>query len=369
MKNDLLENPVLISGHTRSGTNLLMRLLDGSGHLLSPPGEGKINVLRRLSWQRPAKEETVAQRFNRLDATLELLLKGENREKYCRSLETTIAKTYGRGFKSDVQIVLNTFQNYAGLENADLRCWVEKNHNLEFYWGRALQAFANPRLLVLVRDPRDVWGSWREFCKRGNLDTGEAQFVRNLQQHLVEEMIEASLGVSRFNSQDEIMDYYRVLQQNKDVLNRMVATVLYEGMHGLAVNEQIMDLAAFAHSDSAAGRFAWNHRIIAERSMWLTEAYPKMAAIVGYETLTHHPEQAIQRVADFCNIAVPAEIAPTEIGASWEGNSSFSSGFQSVSTDSVGRWKEKLNDEEVAAIEAVAWEPYEKATKNSWLTK
>lgn len=368
IKSPLIESPIFISGHTRSGTNLLMRLLDGSPHLLSPPGVGKLHLLRRLSWQRTPSNETPAMRFERLSKDLELQLQGEKLDKFRNALQAAIAKTPSRGFKNDVQIVLETFKIYASLENAELHRWVEKNHNQEFYWSRALQAFSNPRLLLMVRDPRDVWGSWRELCKRENLDTGEAQFVRNIQQHLVEEIIEAGLGVSRFNSQAEIMDYYRVPAQNIDGLNKMVATVLFEGPHTNALNSPIMDVSAFAESDSAAGRFAWNHRIISERGMWLTEAYPEMVAIVGYETLTHHPGQSVQRIADFCNIAVPAEIKPTEIGSSWEGNSSFSSGFQSVSTDSVGRWKQKLNAEEVAAIEAVALTQYEKATASSWLT-
>ena len=43
-----LSNPVFISGHTRSGTNLLMRLIDGTEGVLVPPGEGKLNILRRF---------------------------------------------------------------------------------------------------------------------------------------------------------------------------------------------------------------------------------------------------------------------------------------------------------------------------------
>lgn len=365
----LIENPVFISGHTRSGTNLLMRLLDGSPSLLSPPGVGKLHLLRRLSWQRVPANESATARFDRLENALELQLQDEKLDKFRDALRCAIEKTPSCGFKNDVQVVLNTFRKYASLEDAELQRWVEKNHNQEFYWGRALQAFSNPRLLLMVRDPRDVWGSWRELCKRENLDTGEAQFVRNIQQHLVEEIIEAGLGVSRFNNQAEIMDYYRVSKQNMDSLNSMVSTALYEGVQTSAVNNPILDVSAFAESDSAAGRFAWNHRIISERGMWLTEAYPEMVAIVGYETLTHHPEQSVQRIADLCNIAVPSEIKPTEIGSSWEGNSSFSSGFQSVSTDSVGRWKQKLNAEEVAAIEAVAITQYQKATASSWLTE
>ncbi len=44
-----IDSPVFISGHTRSGTNLLLRMIDGAPELMVPPGEGKINVLRRFS--------------------------------------------------------------------------------------------------------------------------------------------------------------------------------------------------------------------------------------------------------------------------------------------------------------------------------
>ena len=69
---DLIDNPVFISGHTRSGTNLLMRLLDGSESLLTPPGVGKLHVLRRLSFNIQNDKENHDARAKRILKLIEL---------------------------------------------------------------------------------------------------------------------------------------------------------------------------------------------------------------------------------------------------------------------------------------------------------
>lgn len=340
---------------------MLMRLLDGSSGLLSPPGVGKMHTLRRLSWSSGDGEDNEG-RMKRLLGLVELQLSEEKLQKFRSHLFISVSNA-PTGFKGDVTALLNAIKDYSGFENSKLQKWVEKNHNLEFYWGRVLMAFSNPRLLVMMRDPRDVWGSWREECRKNNLDTGKTQMRRNLQQHLFEETVEASLGVSRFKNTPDILEYYKVPEKNRTVFNKALSNVMFNGIQGADVNAEIIDVDAYAHSDNEAGRFAWNYRIIAERTMWLVNTYPDKAAIVCYENLVISPEKMVKQITEFCEIEIPLNIAPTEIGEQWSGNSSFAANFQGVSTDSVGRWKKRLDDEEVAAIMAVAGKAYEESVK------
>lgn len=359
----IVENPVFVSGHTRSGTNLLMRLLDGSTNLLTPPGVGKLHSLRRLAWQKITGDEDVVSRSIRLLKAIELHLKPAKAEVFSKHLRTNLSVLKGAGFKADLLAILQTIVQYADQSNpASLTKWLEKNHNQEFYWGRALLAFTNPQLLVMLRDPRDVWGSWREMCKQQNLDTSERQMRRNLQQHLIEEIIETGLGVQRFGDFEALLTYYKVPESKIGSLQNAVTQVMYEGMQSKAVNVDIIDTAAFPHSDSAAGRFAWNYRIIAERALWLRENFPKQVDTIIYEALATNPDETISTITTFCGIELPSTIAPTEHGDQWGGNSSFADSFQGVSTQSIGRWQTRLDQSEIEAVMDVAWPAYERAT-------
>lgn len=355
--NNLLESPIFISGHPRSGTNLLMRLLDGSTDLLSPPGVGKLHILRRLSFNSGFINESSTERKNRLFSTIELQLDSPKSERFQKLLEDSIAKTTTIGFKSDVGIIIDAIMKYTEASSG-IKRWTEKNHNLEFYWARAMFAFSNPILLVMVRDPRDVWASWRELCKRYGMDTGQMQMRRNVQQHLFEELIETNLGISRFENIEAIFDYYKVPEKNKALLNELTTKVLFNGINSNDVNCEVIDIDAFSYSDVDAGRMAWNHKIISERSMWLAKNFKNNVKVISYEGLTNNPKDIIDSVSRMCKIASPKTIAPTEVGQTWAGNSSFSDNLSGVSTQSVGRWKEKLNAEEVDAIENVAIPSY-----------
>lgn len=357
----LIENPIFVSGHTRSGTNLLMRLLDGSTNLLTPPGVGKLHSLRRLAWQPFSGNEDVVTRGSRLLDTIELSLEPAPAEAFATYLRANLSDQERVGFKADLAAILKTIVQYAGhSELTSQTKWLEKNHNQEFYWGRALLAFANPQLLVMFRDPRDVWASWRKMCKQLNLDTSKRQMRRNLQQHLIEEVIETGLGVRRFADFSALLAYYKVPDSKVENLQTAVTQVMYEGMHSKAVNKDIIDTAAFLHSDSDAGRFAWNYRIIAERALWLQQHYPTQVSTVVYEELTSTPSTVISDIARFCGIEIPRTVAPTELGSKWGGNSSFSPTFKGVSTQSIGRWKKSLQVDEIAAITTIAWPAYQK---------
>lgn len=357
MKN-LIDFPLFISGHTRSGTNLLMRLLDGSKGLMTPPGVGKLHTLRRFAWRQPSNNEGVYDQVKRISELLELELKSNEFEKFEEHLKRSIGKNQSPSFRGDIEGVLDAIQGYGNFGEKQIKRWVEKNHNLEFYWGRALLSFANPSMVVMLRDPRDVWGSWREECKRNNLDTSKKQMRKNLQQHLFEEMIESSFGVNRFQDFKELQKYYKIPNDKLNRLHEGIAHALIEGINTDYVNSDIIDLDGYDYADNPAGRFAWNYKVIGDRANWLMHKYPQQVTTLSYEKLTHYPDQMVTWMANFAGIEVPESITPTEIGNDWGGNSSFENNFKGVSTDSVGRWKEKLDGQEVEAVEAVAWDAY-----------
>ena len=83
---NLIGRPVFISGHCRSGTNLLMRMIDGSPDIVVPPGEGKLQILRRFA----IKPHDVV--YNSKDALkifsqMQLDLSDENENKFLKLLE------------------------------------------------------------------------------------------------------------------------------------------------------------------------------------------------------------------------------------------------------------------------------------------
>ena len=78
--------------------------------------------------------------------------------------------------------------------------------------------------------------------------------------------------------------------------------------------------------------------------------------VLRYEDFVRAPQQGLERVCRFIGIdCLPELFNPTRGGRQWQGNSSFHSGFSGISADSVDTWKKELTEAEVWWIERHCW--------------
>jgi protein-tyrosine sulfotransferase len=74
--------------------------------------------------------------------------------------------------------------------------------------------------------------------------------------------------------------------------------------------------------------------------------------ILRYEDLVLSPEKELEKLMVFLQIEWdPALISPTRAGSQWGGNSMFASQFQEISAKPVGRWKDRLAQDDAIVIE------------------
>ena len=74
--------------------------------------------------------------------------------------------------------------------------------------------------------------------------------------------------------------------------------------------------------------------------------------VIRYEDFVRAPREGLEKVCRFIGIeCLPELFSPTRGGRQWQGNSSFSTGFSGISTDSVDQWKKELTEAEVWWIE------------------
>ncbi|MBT6007525.1 MAG: sulfotransferase, partial [Prolixibacteraceae bacterium] len=206
----LISSPIFISGHTRSGTTLLMRMLDGNPDIVIPPRKGKLHILRRFAMQ-PHRVVYNSKDSLKILSKMELKLSNENEKKFLKLLEFEIGKNGEiHGIIELINVLISTILNYTGQKKCFVKRWLEKNHNLEFYWGRAKFLFANPKLIYVVRDPRDVWASWKKYCIERKMPNDLDQAILNIQNHMLNEVIEWAYKINRFSTQDEFIQYYNI---------------------------------------------------------------------------------------------------------------------------------------------------------------
>ena len=77
--------------------------------------------------------------------------------------------------------------------------------------------------------------------------------------------------------------------------------------------------------------------------------------LVTYEAFVEDPEKILTEMRGFLGISDHEALRqPTRDGREWKGNSMWAEQFNQISAAPVGRWKDALNPQEVAAIEGIA---------------
>jgi hypothetical protein len=82
--------------------------------------------------------------------------------------------------------------------------------------------------------------------------------------------------------------------------------------------------------------------------------------VIKYEDLTSDPEKMLNKICNFVGIAYsPALETPTVNGRLWAGNNFDGLKFNALSNVNVGRWAERVEEEETALIEGQLADPME----------
>jgi hypothetical protein len=93
----------------------------------------------------------------------------------------------------------------------------------------------------------------------------------------------------------------------------------------------------------------WNRSV---RQRWMHQDMPEQFLSIRYEDLVMNPRAVLTQVCDFIGIeARPLTLAPTKGGQPWLGNSSYGETFSRISETPLDRWKDELSAAEVAWIE------------------
>jgi hypothetical protein len=295
-------SPVFICGPARSGTTLLVRLLDSHPDLAVLPEETYVYqdllLQQRLSWF----VVMLAERFDRPSLPGLLLRVPFRRFAFAgRDRLRARLRTWAQSFDADAALAEATIDRVvrdarpsAGYWPAFLgvyerlvpgmlgsrRYWVEKTPSNERFIALHERAFSGTcRYVHLLRDPRDVAASW--------------------------------------------------LKPRRD--------------RGIARDRSLVRIC-----------YLWSLSVHLCR--WGLTAYPARYYAIRYEDLVRHPRDVMQGICRFLEIALDDRmLVPTKLGAPSPANSSYAERESSleVVSSQIGRFREVLNDREIRFIEGL----------------
>jgi hypothetical protein len=279
---------LFLGGAAKSGTTLLLTLLDGHPNLAVLPEETHFFEQHRhfaglKSY--PAKASWLLEKSN-------LRLLGLGRIEPPPETSNDSVRDYTSFDYSGFEQLAAHFANQPGLNDSLVfseivrayaiakgldwqNCirWVEKTPGNEVYSDKLFKLFPDAKLLQVVRDPRAVFASRKKRL------------------------------VARFGGYAKA---HRLLRE-------------------------------------------WNE---SSRQITRLQKFTENYLLVRYEDLVQDTVRTLERVSQFIGIELlPVMLEPTRAGMQWRGNSSFHNGFTGVSAESVNQWKETLTDDEIWWIE------------------
>lgn len=288
--NDFIENAIFICGHRKSGTTLLVNLLDGHPELsVYPTDSGFFYMYYPLcKLENFSDDKKIEVMKNKIIGNLEdefQNLSEEERKKINFEMEKfkddfiTIAKKTAMTPKDMLSsLALAYKKNFMNLTTE--KKWVEKTTSTEIYAIDVFNWFPNAKFIHVIRDPRDNWGSLKSGWKK---------------------------RYAKFNDSKE----------------RLLQSLIDRGRLG-------MEMAR------------WNEKIIGK------EKY----LVVKYEDLAENPTKIMKKITEFLDIKFDEILLkPTICGQLWVGNNFDGLKFTKVSNVNVDRWKQRIDEEEAKLIE------------------
>jgi len=285
-----LNRPVFISGYHKSGTTLLLSLLDGHPELFVIPEE--LNFFKSVLFAKD-KEKAIREKSGfRMFLPDQEISNSEHwrttyregypefdKQKFNQLIEKAVDDS--ASFKDLLLHTVNAFAEADGVNPTRKRRWVSKTPIEEIYFPLMRKMFGEEgKFVYIVRDPRDVYTSiskWKSL--RGEQPDQDEQDI--------EKMLLFSI-------------YWRT---------RLQAVIRYQ------------------------------------------ERYDNVC-IFRFEDLVLNPEQTLKKLCDFLEIGYSDELVqPTRHGKQWGGNSVYSEGFKGISEEPAGRFEKILNPKQRSIIE------------------
>jgi len=289
---DYLGNPVFICGHRRSGTTLLINLLDSVDNAIVYPDdsgffymyyplceamngneEDKVaRLIDKVATENLGslieKQKCTIEKKNRLHDKQKIFIskleKFDKKEFSTKDILKYFIKSFGEAFQSETKP----------------KFWVEKTTSSEIYATELKKWFPNAKFIHVVRDPRDIWASLMSGWK------GRYSKYNETKNHLMHSMIER--GVLGFE---------------------------------MAIN---------------------NQAIIGRSNYY----------VVRYEDLTGNPNETMKNISKFMEIDFHENLLiPSTFGINWKGNNFSGDKFNGISTNNVEKWKSRITDTDAMLIE------------------
>jgi len=285
----LVPAATFIGGHRKSGTTLLVTLLDGHPELSTVPTDSGFFYAYYPPYDGPKytlkqKQERMLERCIHPFGDLVARLKGGRQLVSCAGrMEPEFLDRTRRGTGDSREMLLAmvmTYRQCSPLPKDRHRRWVEKTTSAEIYAADAKRWFPKARFIHVVRDPRDNYGSlksgWEKRYKHHN-----------------------------------------------DALERLLQSHIERGKFGM------------------------------ELARWNAERYgPRDYLVIRFEDLAREPQRVMRRVARFLGITFhPGLLQPTIWGLPWPGNNFEGQKFAGVSAFNVSRWRQRITAHEATAIE------------------
>ena len=287
---EYLEHPIFLCGHRKTGTTLLLSLLDHHPQLAVYPSDSSFFYAYFPNWQ--ASHTGNTERINRMIETVIAGVEVDTanwKDDFDQplnfpfdDLKSRFRELAGDTDTSPKQMLLSIIQAFreVWLTDHSPTAWVEKTTSSEIYASEMLEWFPNARFIHIVRDPRDNWASLRSGWEK---------------------------RYQNFN----------------DSPDRLMSSMLSRGRTGML----FADL---------------NTQLIGD------DRY----IVIRYEDLTTDPTGVIVSLSsklgiDNCDILHQ----PTFCGRTWRGNNFDGQKFEGVSGVNAGRWRQRIPESEAALIE------------------
>lgn len=288
-----LENPVFICGHRKTGTTMMINLLDGNREFVTYPDDSGYFYLYypRFATDAYTDEEkierlcqailtdNIATVFDKIQCSKEERAELDAKATHCRQLvRKTKMNNIGGG--DMLRLFIESFRQSFYPDISAPKGWIEKTTSTEIYALDMLEEFPQAKFVHIIRDPRDNWAS---------LSSG----------------------------------WEKRYQHFNDEINRLKQSMIERGRLGMEM--------AVANSQAIG---------------------PKQYKIVRFEDLVTDPQTVMKEITAFIGLTYSDDILRTStLRHTWDGNNFDGLKFTKPSAVNVSRWKERISEEDAMLME------------------
>jgi len=319
-----LNSPIFISGHPRSGTNFVMRLLDSSNNLICPPGEGKVNILRRHMHKNKYLIDDIELNISNREKNLIF----KNLKPNINNLPEFVNEIYKCFFIYKYKEIFSDKYNFY---------WLEKNHNLEFYFHRSRKLFKNHRFIFISRNIISNWNSWKAYIALNSLESSINNLCFYIICHILNEIDELKSGLKNFNNENEILRNYFISKTKFDSFYKNIKTTdkLFKYDYSYFFKDEFLKMISTSES-----RFAVNYFLMHQKAKYLNKTFSKEFMIVNYNNLVENTEEEVNKICTFTSINYSEKNLVTTDGLkNWNGNSSFNNINKNLVKDNISTYE------------------------------